>query len=158
VTGYVRAQKTCTLDGAPPSAFASQSEESDSAPDFSMLSPPSRAPAPVEAAPPKPEAPAAPSPIQPPASGQATQWRSNPAVNHAQNNNNAVQRAYSNKRGPGVTTNCAQYYNVQSGDFCNKVAKQFSTSFARLRELNTELNQDCTNLWLGYDYCVTGLS
>jgi hypothetical protein len=158
VTGYVRAQKTCTLDGAPPSAFAPLAEESDAASDSGMLSAPYVAPPPVEPTPPKPVAPPAPSPVRPPGPGHTTYWGGRPPVDHAPGNNNAILRATSNKMAPGVTANCAQYYNVKNGDFCIVVAERFGTTFARLRELNTELNQECSNLWLGYDYCVAGLS
>jgi hypothetical protein len=30
----------------------------------------------------------------------------------------------------------------------------FGTTFTQLQVLNTELDSDCSNLWLGYAYCV----
>src|SRR5215469_15517471 len=55
---------------------------------------------------------------------------------------------------PGVTSNCSKYYTVQSGDTCNSVAQMFGTSFTELQALNTGLDSGCSNLWLGYAYCV----
>jgi len=69
----------------------------------------------------------------------------------------APQRATvvtSNKMAPGVTTNCSQYYRVTEGDFCNSIANQFGLTFAAIRQLNTAIDANCSNLWLGYDYCV----
>jgi hypothetical protein len=67
------------------------------------------------------------------------------------------QRATSNKLAPGVTRECSEYYRVEGGDFCLKVGERFGVSFARLRELNTALDAECSNLWLDYDYCVKAL-
>jgi hypothetical protein len=61
------------------------------------------------------------------------------------------------KSAPGVTTNCAQYYQIQSGDFCLKVSERFNISFNTFRILNTGIDASCSNLWLGYEYCVKGL-
>jgi hypothetical protein len=55
---------------------------------------------------------------------------------------------------PPSTGGCSQSYIVQSGDTCDKVATQFGTTFKHLRELNQQLNADCTNLQLGVAYCV----
>jgi len=69
----------------------------------------------------------------------------------------AASKAVSNKMGPGVTTECAQYYNVQSGDFCYKVSEKFGLSFDKFRTLNTAIDSGCSNLWQGYDYCVKAM-
>lgn len=57
--------------------------------------------------------------------------------------------------GPGVPTNCTTYYTVGAGDTCDSVAERFNTTFLRLQALNPSLNAQCSNLWLGYGYCVT---
>jgi LysM repeat protein len=66
-------------------------------------------------------------------------------------------RIISNNRAPGVTEDCTKYYKVQTGDFCSKVVEMMGISFARLRALNQAIDSNCSNLWLGYDYCVQGL-
>jgi LysM repeat protein len=69
----------------------------------------------------------------------------------------AAQRATvatSNKMAPGVTSNCSQYYRVAEGDYCNSIAERFGVTFAAIRQLNTGLDANCSNLWLGYDYCL----
>jgi LysM repeat protein len=79
-----------------------------------------------------------PSPNIPTFSGDSSSGSENPTGNLA----------------PGVTSNCSKYYTVQSGDTCNSVAQMFGTTFTQLQALNTELDSDCSNLWLGYAYCV----
>jgi hypothetical protein len=58
------------------------------------------------------------------------------------------------RKAPGPTSDCIQWYSVQTGDVCDVIAQKFSITFARLRELNPDLDQYCSNLWKGYDYCV----
>jgi LysM domain-containing protein len=70
---------------------------------------------------------------------------------------NTQVKATSNKMAPGVTTNCAKYYQVQDGDYCIKVADSFKITFADLRKWNANLDDSCSNLWKGYDYCVEAL-
>lgn len=55
---------------------------------------------------------------------------------------------------PGVTSKCAEYYNVRAGDFCFAIVEKFGTTFERLRELNTNIDENCSNLWKDYAYCV----
>ncbi|KAI9374438.1 hypothetical protein BJX61DRAFT_301949 [Aspergillus egyptiacus] len=55
---------------------------------------------------------------------------------------------------PYANPSCKEYYTVQTDDYCLKVESATGVSFAQLRELNTGLDKDCTNLWLGYQYCV----
>jgi LysM repeat protein len=68
-----------------------------------------------------------------------------------------TSRIVASNRAPGVTEDCAKYYKVQPGDFCSKVVEKMGISFARLRALNRAIDSNCSNLWLGYDYCVQGL-
>lgn len=49
---------------------------------------------------------------------------------------------------------CGLYYNVVAGDTCQQVCLAHGISFTELRKLNTYLNSECTNLWLGYSVCV----
>lgn len=50
----------------------------------------------------------------------------------------------------GAISPCSKYYLVQQGDTCASVG----IKFADLRNLNTSLNEGCTNLWSVYQYCV----
>ena len=56
--------------------------------------------------------------------------------------------------GPGTPTNCSTYYTVGAGDTCDSVAERFNITFLQLQTLNPGINARCSNLWLGYDYCV----
>ncbi|RDI88777.1 Uricase [Venturia inaequalis] len=66
-------------------------------------------------------------------------------------------KAFASKLAPGATTNCAEYYNVQDGDVCQEVSEKFAISLDELRQLNTQIDAGCSNMWMGYDYCVKDL-
>lgn len=55
---------------------------------------------------------------------------------------------------PGTSNSCRQYYLVQSGDTCYKVADRWNLTFSQLRISNPSLDEDCTNLWRDYYYCI----
>ncbi|KAE9374653.1 carbohydrate-binding module family 50 protein [Stipitochalara longipes BDJ] len=55
---------------------------------------------------------------------------------------------------PGAVSPCSSYYLVVPGDYCNLVAQKTGVSFATLRTLNPGLDAVCSNLWLGYRYCI----
>lgn len=55
---------------------------------------------------------------------------------------------------PQAASSCQKYVTVSSGDFCNKVAESVGISFSDLRSLNPGLDETCSDLWLGYQYCV----
>lgn len=148
LTGWVYAKKACSLDGgsvdssydAPPLPPATPKPAPPVA--AAEVAKPAPAPAPVAPAPQK-----APVPVQP----QAVQQNA-PTVPAVFNN-----KAMASKLAPGATENCREYYNIQDGDLCNQVSEKFAISFEQLRQLNTQIDGDCSNLWLGYDYCVRGL-
>ncbi len=52
---------------------------------------------------------------------------------------------------------CATTYTVVSGDYCSKIATQFSLTDAQLRALNPSLNTNC-DLSIGQVLCVVGSS
>ena len=54
----------------------------------------------------------------------------------------------------GATSSCQEYYTVVSGDYCAKVESQFGISADQLMSWNSGLDSSCSNLWLGYQYCV----
>ncbi|KLU86293.1 hypothetical protein, variant [Magnaporthiopsis poae ATCC 64411] len=55
---------------------------------------------------------------------------------------------------PGIVANCNRFYKVQSGDGCDIVAQKNGITVSQLRSWNTEINDSCSNLWLGYYICV----
>jgi len=148
LTGWVYAKKACSLDGASVDAAAPAPPLPPATPKPAPPIVAAAIPKPVPAPAPAPVAAALQTPSSPPAQPQAIQHNNAPTT---------ISKAVSSKLAPGVTTDCAQYYNVQGGDFCHKVSEKFTISFEKLRELNTQLDVGCSNLWLGYDYCVKGL-
>jgi hypothetical protein len=54
----------------------------------------------------------------------------------------------------GVISSCQEYYTVQPGDYCILVEGKFGISMSQLQTWNSGLETDCSNLWLGYQYCV----
>ncbi|KAJ5531007.1 Peptidoglycan-binding Lysin subgroup [Penicillium freii] len=55
---------------------------------------------------------------------------------------------------PYATSSCQKYYTVTSGDFCAKLTETVGISFSNLRSLNSGLDEKCSDLWLGYQYCI----
>ncbi|CAI7574801.1 unnamed protein product [Penicillium glandicola] len=55
---------------------------------------------------------------------------------------------------PYANSSCQKYYTVTAGDFCEKVTEAVGISFSDLRTLNAGLDAQCTDLWLGYQYCI----
>ena len=55
---------------------------------------------------------------------------------------------------PGATASCQEWYTVQAGDYCDLVDQKFGISLSQLVSWNSGLDYDCSNLWLGYQYCV----
>ncbi|KAL8694818.1 MAG: hypothetical protein Q9218_000577 [Villophora microphyllina] len=54
----------------------------------------------------------------------------------------------------GTTRKCGKYYQVQPGDFCQKVAINNTIDITLFEAINHGINQDCTNLIPGESYCV----
>ncbi|TFK69174.1 hypothetical protein BDN72DRAFT_840792 [Pluteus cervinus] len=54
----------------------------------------------------------------------------------------------------GTTTHCGQYYTVNSGDFCQLIALNFTIALNLFEAINPSINADCTNLIVGLSYCV----
>lgn len=55
---------------------------------------------------------------------------------------------------PGLVSNCDRCYTVVSGDYCYAVAQKTGITLSQLYLWNPSLTSDCTNLQLGYNYCV----
>lgn len=69
------------------------------------------------------------------------------------NTQNKSQGDESDSSGPiieGAASGCTKYYMPKAGDTCETLPLEF----AKLRQLNSQLNDLCTNLWAGYRYCI----
>ncbi|KAJ5816736.1 hypothetical protein N7447_008969 [Penicillium robsamsonii] len=55
---------------------------------------------------------------------------------------------------PYANSSCQKYYTVTDGDFCAKLTEAVGITFPKLRSLNSGLNEKCSDLWLGYQYCI----
>ncbi|RMD41456.1 hypothetical protein DV735_g3659, partial [Chaetothyriales sp. CBS 134920] len=51
-------------------------------------------------------------------------------------------------------TRCVTWYTVQEGDYCQAVSIRQGISLQDFHFLNPQINEECTNLWLGTAYCV----
>jgi hypothetical protein len=58
----------------------------------------------------------------------------------------------------GSIADCGRYYSVVSGDTCNQICLVYGITFDQLQDFNPYLNNDCTNLWLGYSVCIAKVS
>lgn len=54
----------------------------------------------------------------------------------------------------GTYENCAEFYSVQVGDYCNQIILGFSISLQDFLFLNQGVNAECTNLFAEESYCV----
>ncbi|RFN52991.1 carbohydrate-binding module family 50 protein [Fusarium flagelliforme] len=54
----------------------------------------------------------------------------------------------------GTTEVCAQYYQVETGDYCNKIILKYTISLDDFLFLNQGINKNCTNLFAKESYCV----
>ncbi|KAI1105179.1 carbohydrate-binding module family 50 protein [Jackrogersella minutella] len=55
---------------------------------------------------------------------------------------------------PGLAANCKSCYTVVEGDTCYAVAQAKGITLANFLAWNPSINAACTNLQLGYNYCV----
>ncbi|KAI9147048.1 LysM domain-containing protein [Paramyrothecium foliicola] len=58
----------------------------------------------------------------------------------------------------GTTQDCGKFYDVSAGDTCEGIAFQETIRLDDFLELNPQIWSNCTNLWLGYSYCVAPVS
>lgn len=54
----------------------------------------------------------------------------------------------------GAISTCTRFYDIKQGDSCTSIESQFDITFGQLYNYNPAIGNDCTNLWLGYSYCV----
>ncbi|CAG5149603.1 uncharacterized protein ALTATR162_LOCUS2405 [Alternaria atra] len=50
----------------------------------------------------------------------------------------------------GAADDCTKHYVPKKGSNCESVP----IAFTKLRQLNSKLKDDCSNLWAGYQYCI----
>ncbi|KAL3442262.1 hypothetical protein BJX65DRAFT_313042 [Aspergillus insuetus] len=55
----------------------------------------------------------------------------------------------------GTTDRCAQYYEVEPNDYCNRLVLKFTISLDDFLFLNSAVNANCTNLYAFESYCVS---
>ncbi|KAL4871037.1 hypothetical protein BDV12DRAFT_194679 [Aspergillus spectabilis] len=55
---------------------------------------------------------------------------------------------------PGVNEKCGRYYLVKENDYCQVIAVAQGIKLDDFLFLNSQLDTNCTNLWLNYSYCV----
>lgn len=54
----------------------------------------------------------------------------------------------------GLISNCDDCYKVVSGDSCSAIFDTNNITSAEFHAWNPAINADCTNLEIGYNYCV----
>ncbi|OJJ07515.1 hypothetical protein ASPVEDRAFT_367672 [Aspergillus versicolor CBS 583.65] len=82
-----------------------------------------------------------------------------PTVDWNQTTTTTVTSAYNTAPAPtpsGTTSQCYEWYVVQSGDSCNRIASIYGISVHDLRLWNPSLKEDCSNLRPGLAYCIRG--
>jgi hypothetical protein len=55
---------------------------------------------------------------------------------------------------PGLASDCDSCYKVVEGDSCGAITSSNHITLAQFRAWNPDLNSVCTNLEIGYNYCV----
>jgi hypothetical protein len=55
---------------------------------------------------------------------------------------------------PGAVSTCQQWTLVVSGDYCLEVEDDVGITASQFLDWNPGLDAACSNLWLGYEYCV----
>lgn len=54
----------------------------------------------------------------------------------------------------GTIPYCGLWYNVTTGDYCNLISQKFGITSDQLINMNPTIHRNCSNLYLGYDYCM----
>ncbi|KAL2868995.1 LysM peptidoglycan-binding domain-containing protein [Aspergillus lucknowensis] len=55
---------------------------------------------------------------------------------------------------PGIAEDCAEFHLIEDGDSCSSICADAGITFEEFREWNSEVDEDCTNLWLDYYVCI----
>ncbi|KAL5342008.1 hypothetical protein BJX70DRAFT_12018 [Aspergillus crustosus] len=51
---------------------------------------------------------------------------------------------------------CTEFHTVADGEGCDTIEAAFDITFSQFYAWNPSVGSDCSNLWLGYAYCVDG--
>lgn len=54
----------------------------------------------------------------------------------------------------GASACCREWYTVREGDTCLSINYDQGITFNQFRTWNPNINGRCSNLWVGYSYCV----
>ena len=76
------------------------------------------------------------------------------AVTHASTSSWGASLTPSASVYPYAISSCLSYATINLGDYCEKVETEYGISAVQLRDWNPGLDEACTNLWCGYQYCV----
>ncbi|KAL4733561.1 hypothetical protein BDV11DRAFT_210111 [Aspergillus similis] len=55
-----------------------------------------------------------------------------------------------------AVSGCELFYTVQDGDTCPSIERKYGIRAALFYSWNPSIGSTCTNMWLGYAYCVKG--
>ncbi|KFY47397.1 hypothetical protein V495_01947 [Pseudogymnoascus sp. VKM F-4514 (FW-929)] len=55
---------------------------------------------------------------------------------------------------PGLDANCDNFHKIASGDQCDVIETKYGISDNQFKSWNSEINAECSNLWLDYYVCV----
>jgi hypothetical protein len=55
---------------------------------------------------------------------------------------------------PQVTQRCGLFHKMELGENCNNVIMKFGIALRDFLFLNPSVNENCTNVWANYSYCV----
>ncbi|KAI1840788.1 hypothetical protein JX266_012995 [Neoarthrinium moseri] len=58
---------------------------------------------------------------------------------------------------PQSNTYCAEWYYVQSGDYCASISLKFSISLSDFYFMNPQVDENCSNLWANTSYCIAAV-
>ncbi|RDW67396.1 uncharacterized protein DSM5745_09262 [Aspergillus mulundensis] len=56
----------------------------------------------------------------------------------------------------GTTETCYEWYIAVAGDSCWLIYTKYGITFAQFRQWNAVIDDECSNLWPDYAYCVSG--
>lgn len=87
------------------------------------------------------------------ASSGAVNVGSNPSSSSSSSTASSTSTASTSSSTDGAPA-CAKYYTPVKGDNCYRLTGLFKITLNKVYELNPQINDDCTNLYEGEQYCV----
>ncbi|KAK4131296.1 carbohydrate-binding module family 50 protein [Trichocladium antarcticum] len=55
---------------------------------------------------------------------------------------------------PGAAARCRKFVSIEKGATCISICNENKITLDKIRAWNPLINEDCTNLWIGYRVCV----